>query len=351
MDVKSQARPEGFRAIEYLLFIAVMLLTMALCVCVGSVTVPLGETLKSIWTAIWNPIAGLPVPGGISQSVIVLVRLPRVLAVALVGAALSLCGAAIQGLLRNPLADTSNMGVSSGAGMGAVLSLAFGFSLPGLAGAGTMVTAMVFAFFSLVLILTLAYKIDYSLSTNTIILIGMIFTMFASSVISLVITFAGDRVHSIVFWLMGSLSAAKYSDVLTLLAALAVFGTVVLVYARELNAFAVGEDNARHIGVNVKRSKYVILIAVSAMTGVCVSIGGTIAFVGFVVPHMTRMLVGPNHRRLLPASLLSGATFLMLADLIARVLLNPRELPIGVVTSFVGAFVFVFIFYRTREAK
>ena len=178
--MKLNERPEGFRPIEYLLFIAAMLVTMVLCVCIGSVTVPVGETITAVWTAIRNSILGLPLPSGVSQSVIVLVRLPRVLAVALVGATLSLCGASIQGLLRNPLADTSNMGVSSGAGMGAVLSLAFGFSLPGLGNAGTMVTAMVFAFFSLVLILTLAYKIDYSLSTNTIILIGMIFTMFAS---------------------------------------------------------------------------------------------------------------------------------------------------------------------------
>ena len=347
MHLKLKQWSEGFRPIEYLLFITVMLLTMVLCICVGSVNIPIGDTI----TAIWNTIFGLPIPEGIAQSVIIFVRLPRVLAVALVGAILSLCGAAIQGLLRNPLADSSNMGVSSGAGMGAVISIAFGFSLPGLGNAGTMVTAMIFAFCSLVLILTLAYKIDYSLSTNTIILIGMIFTMFASSIISLVITFAGDKVHSIVFWLMGSLSSAKFNDVLTLLVVLLVFGTVILIFARELNAFAIGEDNARHIGVNVKRSKYIILIAVSAMIGVCVSIGGTIGFVGLVVPHMTRMIVGPNHKRLLPASLMAGATFLMLADLIARVLLNPRELPIGVVTSFVGAFVFVFIFYQTKKAK
>ncbi len=345
--MKTKARPEGFRISEYLLFIAAMLATMILCVCVGSVTIPVRDTV----TAIWNTVFGLPIPEGISQSVIVFVRLPRVLAVALVGATLSLCGAAIQGLLRNPLASSSNMGVSSGAGMGAVISLAFGFSLPGLGNAGTMVTAMIFAFLSLVLILGLAYKIDHSLSTNTIILIGMIFTMFASSIISLVITFAGEKVHSIVFWLMGSLSGAKYSDALTLLIVLILFGTVIMVYARELNAFAIGEDNARHIGVNVKRSKYIILIAVSAMVGVSVSIGGSIGFVGLVVPHMTRMLVGPNHKRLLPASLFAGATFLMLADLIARTLLNPRELPIGVVTSFIGAFVFVFIFYQTRKAK
>ena len=342
-----KTRPEGFRTIEYLLFAAVTLLALILCVTVGSAAIPVRDTV----TAIWNTIFGLPVPEGISQSVIVFVRLPRVLAVALVGASLSLCGGATQGLLRNPLADSSIMGVSSGAGVGAVLSLAFGFSIPGLQNAGTMVSAMVFAFLSLLLILTLSYKIDYSLSTNTIILVGMIFTMFSSSIITLVLTFAGERVQNVVFWLMGSLSAAKYKDVLILLSALLIFGTVLLSMTRELNAFAVGEDNARHIGVNVKRVKYIILIAVSALIGICVSIGGTIGFVGLVVPHMTRMIVGPNHKRLLPACLFSGATFLMLADLLARTLLNPVELPIGVVTSFVGALTFVLIFYRTRRVR
>jgi len=345
--MKNKLRPEGFRAAEYLAFSAVTLAVMLFCISLGSAAIPLKDAL----TAIWNTVFGLPVPEGISQSVIVFVRLPRVLAVALTGAALSLCGGAIQGLLRNPLADSSNLGVSSGAGMGAVISIAFGLTIPGLSGAGEMVMAMVFAFFSLIVILSLSYKIDYSLSTNTIILIGMIFTMFASSVISLVIAFAGEKVNTVVFWLMGSLSGAKFKDVLILLGALLVFGSVIISYARELNAFAVGEDNARHVGVDVKRSKYIILIAVSALVGTCVSIGGSIGFVGLVIPHMTRMLVGPNHKRLLPATIFSGATFLMLADLLARTILNPRELPIGVVTSFVGAFTFVYIFYKTRKAR
>lgn len=345
--MNTKTRPEGFRPTGYLLFAAVMLAVMILCVCAGSVGIPLKDTA----TAIWNTVFGLPIPEDISQPLIIAVRMPRVLTAALAGAALSLCGAAIQGLLRNPLADSSTMGVSSGAGVGACLSIAFGLTIPGLGAGGTMVTAMIFAFMTLTLILTLSYKIDYSLSTSTIILIGMIVTMFCSSVISLVITYAGHEVNPIIFWLMGSLSGAKYTDVLILLGALFVFGTVILFFARELNAFAIGEDNARNIGVNVNRSKYVILIAVSALVGVCVSICGTIAFVGLVIPHMTRMVVGPNHKRLLPASFFSGATFLMLADLLSRTLLNPKELPIGVVTSFVGAFTFVFIFYRTRKAK
>ncbi|UOO37053.1 iron ABC transporter permease [Oscillospiraceae bacterium CM] len=345
--MKTQTRPEGFRPIEYVIFAAVTFMVMVICVAVGSVYIPIKDTM----TAIWNSIFSLPVPEGISQAVIVFVRLPRVLAVALVGAALSLCGAAIQGLLRNPLADASTMGVSSGAGVGAVLFLAFGVAIPGVSGFGTMVCAMVFAFLSILIILALASKVDYSFSTNTIILIGLIYTMFASSVISLVVTFSGDNVHTIINWLMGSLAGSKYKEVFILLVALLIFGAVLLFFARELNAFAVGEDNARTIGISVKRSKYIILIAVSALIGICVSIGGTIAFVGLVIPHMTRMIVGPNHKRLLPASLFSGASFLMLADLLARTLLNPRELPIGVVTSFFGAFAFIFIFYRARKAK
>ena len=126
---------------------------------------------------------------------------------------------------------------------------------------------------------------------------------------------------------------------------------MILRYAKELNAFAVGEDNARHIGVDVKKVKLVIMITVSALIGVCVSIGGTIGFVGLVVPHMVRMITGPNHKRLLPACIFGGATFLMLCDLVSRILLNPLELPIGVVTSFIGAILFVVIFYQSRRAR
>ena len=340
-------RSEGFQIFEYVIFGIVMLATMILCVCIGSVNIPLSDTV----TAIWNTIFGLPIPEGISQSIIVLVRLPRVISVALVGAALSLCGGAMQGLLRNPLADGSTLGVSSGASLGAVLAIAFGISIPGLPFAGTMIMAMLFAFLSLILILSLAYKLDYTLSTNTIILIGVIFTMFAHSIISLIITFAGDKVNRIMFWTMGSLEGSSYTNALILIVSLVFFGGLLLRYARELNAFAIGEDNARHIGVNVKRVKLVVMITVSALIGVSVSIGGTIGFVGLVMPHMTRMIVGPNHRRMLPSVMFAGATFLMLADLVARVLLRPLELPIGVVTSFIGAIVFVYIFYTRRKAK
>ena len=322
----------------------VLLMTMLLCVCAGSVPLSPGETLQILWRGLTGTEAG-----GSGEAIILRVRLPRVLCVALTGASLSLCGAAMQGLLRNPLADGSTLGVSSGASLGAVLAIVLGMQFPGLPFAGTMVMAMLFAFGSLALILTLAYALDRSLATGTIILIGVVFSMFVSSLMNLLITFAGEKIKSITFWTLGSLSGSTYVNALTLLLALTVCGGVLLALGGALNAFALGEEQAQHLGVSVRRVKLTGMAAVSVLLGVCVSIGGTIGFVGLVIPHMVRLVLGPDHRRLLPASLLAGAVFLLLADLVGRTLLSPIELPIGVVTSLVGAVAFLVIFYRSRK--
>ena len=340
-----QLKRERFTPLTYLFLTVALLFTMILCICVGSVSISFSETI----TAVWNAIRGVQPSGSITGNIILNVRLPRVLCVTLAGAALSLCGAAMQGLLRNPLADGSTMGVSSGAALGAVIAMAAGLTLPGFSYGGIMVTAMAFAFGSLILILSLAYSLDHSLSTNSIILIGVIFTMFISSIISLIITFASDHTRSLNFWTLGSFSGVNYDQAKLLFIALVICGGILIRFASELNAFAISEDNARHIGVNVKKVKLIVLITVSVLIGVCVSISGTISFVGLVMPHIARMLVGPNHKRLLPASLFSGAIFLLLADLTARTILSPIELSIGVVTSLVGAVAFVIIFYRTRK--
>ena len=347
MQDKRQLKREQFTLLTYFLLMTVLFLTMILCVCVGSVRISFSDTV----TAVWNAIRGLPIPENIAKNIILNVRLPRVLCVTLAGAALSICGAAMQGLLRNPLADGSTMGVSSGAALGAIIAIATGFTLPGISFGGSMVMAMAFAFGSLILILSLAYALDRSLNTSSIILIGVIFTMFISAIISLIITFASDHTRSLSFWTMGSFSGVNYDQVKIMGAALLLGGGILIRFNPELNAFAIGEDNARHIGVNVKRVKLIILITVSVLIGVCVSISGTVSFVGLIMPHIARMLVGPNHKRLLPAALFSGAIFLLLADLTARTLLSPIELPIGVVTSLVGAVAFVIIFYKTRKAR
>ena len=329
---------------QWVLAVCALIGIMVVCICVGSVNVPLAEVGQALMR--WFTQQEVE---GKYQTIIYHVRLPRVLATMFVGMLLSLSGAVMQGLLQNPLADGSTLGVSSGASLGAVLAIALGLSFPGIPLPATMVMAVLFAFLSLMLILSLSYRIDQSLSTMTIILMGMIFSMFASSAYSLLLVYAQEQVKSIVFWSMGSLAASSYQQVLILAITFVVVGGWVLLQGQVLNAFAIGEANASQIGVDTRRVRLRLLIAISMLIGVAVAVGGSIAFVGLVVPHMMRRLIGPNHQRLLPAVVLAGGSFLMLADLLARTLFSPVELPIGVVTSLVGASLFIVIFMRERR--
>ncbi|MBR6332276.1 MAG: iron ABC transporter permease [Dehalococcoidales bacterium] len=349
MSIRDIRTNDKFVVFDYVVLVLIMFFVFVVCIAIGSVNISFWDTIR----AIWHAVSQTPVPEDLDfvYSIIVSVRLPRVICVALSGAALSICGGAMQGLLKNPLADGSTLGVSSGAALGAVISIAIGLYIPNSPVTATMLMAMAFAFLSMLFILSLSYRLDYSLSTNTIILIGVIFSMFASSVLALITTMASHKLREITFWTMGSLAGSSYLNALILLVALVVCGGIILKHSSELNAFAIGEDNARHIGVNIKRTRLTIMIMVSALIGVCVSIGGSIGFVGLVTPHIVRMIVGPNHKKLLPASLFGGATFLMLADLVARTLISPLELRLGIVTSFIGAIVFVIIFYKTRKAR
>ena len=313
----------------------------ALCVSLGSVNISLGD--------VWRSVFGGEVSRETYRAIVLRTRLPRVLCAGIMGAALSLCGAAMQGLLRNPLADGSTLGVSSGAALGAALSIVLGITVPGFETAGPAAMAMLFSFGSLMLILALAYGIDRNFATHNIILIGVIFTMLVSALLSILITFSADKLRSITYWTMGSLSGKSYEQAGMLAGGLLLFGIPLLLQSRELNAFAVGEENALHVGVPVRRVKLTVMICASALIGICVSIGGSVAFVGLIIPHMTRLVTGSNHRRLLPLSMFAGAVFLMLADLTARSILSPLELPIGVVTSLIGALTFIAIFYRSRK--
>jgi iron complex transport system permease protein len=341
----------GFKPYVYVVFVAAALVALLVSVAVGSVSVPLPDAARALWDALRNTLSGTDAAPDSTASIIASVRLPRVLCAGLVGAALAVSGCAMQGLLKNPLADGSTLGVSAGASLGAVIAIVSGFTLPLLPLAGTTVLASLFSFLSLLAILALAYRLDRSLSTDTIILIGIIFAMFASALMSVLIVFAGEQASRIVFWTLGSLSGSTYQHVAMLAVILALFGGALLSLRRELNAFALGEENARHIGVDVRHVKLLVLVCVSALIGTCVSVSGPIAFVGLVTPHMVRLLTGPNHSRLIPASLFGGAVFLMLSDLVARTVLSPRELPIGVVTSLVGAVLFVRIFFAARGAR
>ncbi|NLD17275.1 MAG: iron ABC transporter permease [Tissierellia bacterium] len=337
---------DKFKFHHYIIFGIVLLITMLICLGVGSVSIPVGE----IFEILLSKIKGEEIVSAFS-SIILAVRLPRVITTTLVGASLALSGAAMQGLLRNPLAEGGTLGVTSGAALGAVIAIAYNIRIPIIPFGGTVVMAILFAFISIIIILSLSYKLDFNLTTNTIILLGVIYSMFASSIRSFIIVFASNKLESITSWSMGSLAGSTYMGALIIFIVLLIFGTIIISKSRELDAFAISEENAAHIGVDVRKVKLSIMVCVSAIIGVSVAFSGSIGFVGLIIPHIMRRLVGPSHNKLLIVTAIGGSIFLLFADLIARTVLSPIELPIGVITSFVGSILFVYIYYSMRKVR
>ncbi|CAN5386939.1 iron chelate uptake ABC transporter family permease subunit [soil metagenome] len=267
-------------------------------------------------------------------------RLPRTLLAALCGAGLGLCGAIMQSLLRNPLADPFVLGISSGASTGAVLIVILGVG-SGLIGLSS--GAFIGAVISFALVLLLAHAAGGT--PDRVILAGVAATQLFSALTSFIVITSADpeQTRGVMFWLLGSLGGADWLDVALCAAVVAVGLVVCLTHSRALDAFAFGEDAASSLGVNVWRVRVTLLLATALMTAVIVSVAGAIGFVGLVLPHAARALVGSNHRRLLPASALIGSIFLVWVDAVARTAIAPQELPAGVVTAPVGVPAFAVI--------
>nr|WP_304220005.1 iron ABC transporter permease [Fredinandcohnia onubensis] len=277
------------------------------------------------------------------------IRIPRVLLAFFVGASLGLAGAAFQGLLRNPLADPYTIGVSSGASLGAVFVLFFQFTIFGLGNFTLPIVAIVGGFISLLIVFGLVRLSSRSLAIETIILAGIIVSSFIGAVVSLIISLSDqDSMTQIIYWLYGSVGLRGWSHVQLILPFMLCGSLILFYHYRELNALALGEDAADHIGVDVKKGKFYILIGASLLTGSAVAVSGSIGFVGLVIPHVVRIVTGPNHRHVLPLSLMIGGAFLILADLVSRSIIAPQELPIGVVTALIGAPVFALLLIRER---
>jgi iron complex transport system permease protein len=303
----------------------------------GAVNIPPGEVLRALGNAIAQ--------GSADQSTIIVsqIRLPRILLAAVIGAALAMSGAAMQGLFRNPLADPSLIGVTSGASLGAALVIVTGGAmLQGYTGL-TLVSAG--AFIGGVIAVLFVYRLATSpsgTSVATMLLAGIAITAFSGALGSLLEFFSdNDMLRRISLWKMGGLDGANFPR---LLVATAVCGALLIVlprYAEALNALLLGESEARHLGIPVDRVKIGLITWVAVGVGTSVAMVGTIAFVGLVVPHIVRMLAGPDHRHLLPASALAGALLLVVADVLARVLVAPTELPVGVITAIIGVPFFI----------
>lgn len=280
------------------------------------------------------------------------IRLPRVLLAFCIGASLALAGAAFQGLLRNPLADPYTIGVSSGASLGAVLVLFFQVSIVGLGSFTLPVVAILFGLISLLIVFGLVRLSSKSLAIETIILAGIIVSAFIGSLVSLIISLSDrESMTQIIYWLYGSVGMRGWSHIQLILPFMLIGSFILIYHYRELNALALGEDAADHIGVDVKKGKTFVLIGASLLTGAAVAVSGSIGFVGLVIPHLVRIVTGPNHRHVLPLSMLVGGAFLILADLMARTIIAPKELPIGVITALIGAPVFALLLIRERFGK
>ncbi|MEK5391580.1 MULTISPECIES: FecCD family ABC transporter permease [Heyndrickxia] len=331
----------------YFLGCVFLLFSIIIGIAVGTVYVPIHEIIQIIGSAILHiPLKDSADP--MNSNIVMDIRMPRVLLAGMVGASLSIAGAAFQGLLRNPLADPYTLGVSSGASVGAVVTLFFHISIPFLGLLTLPFMSIVGSFFTIFCVLLFARKMEKAMKVETIILTGIIFSSFFSSFISLIIALTGDELRQIIGWLLGSVSMRGWSYVNIILPFFLIGSLLLLTNIKELNAMSLGEERAYHLGVNVEKRKLFVLIAGSILTGAAVSVSGSIGFVGLVIPHFIRIVWGPNHKKLLPLSILFGAGFLILADLISRTIIQPTELPIGVVTALIGAPVFAFILMKRK---
>lgn len=336
--------------IAYILAGLLLIISVLLGISIGTVSVPIPSIIQIIGAEVFRFIS-IEHIDPMHVNIVSSIRLPRVILAGLVGAALAIAGAAFQGLLRNPLADPYTLGVSSGASVGAVLTLFFQISIP-FVGAFTLpLLSILFALGTIFLVLGFARKMDRSMKVETIILTGIIFSSFLGAFISLIIALTGDELRQIIGWLLGSVSMRGWAYIKIILPFL-IIGSLILIFnGKELNAMSFGEERAQHLGVNVQKRKMMILIAGSILTGAAVAVSGTIGFVGLVIPHLTRILWGPDHRHLLPLSILTGSAFLILADLVSRTIISPIELPIGVITALIGAPAFGIILLKRRSME
>lgn len=315
-------------------------------VSVGAVSISRAE----IW-AIFLELLGLPNDVDISpvrKDILLNLRMPRVILAGAVGAALSSAGAVFQGIFRNPMADAYVIGISSGAALGAVVSMLFGIS----ATLGGLGSVPIFAFLGGGLTLFLVYhmaRVGNEIPVMPLLLAGIALSSFLSAVVSLLTYFADDRLHQVIFWIMGGLGGATWLKV-KIMVPYAILGfTCVYIFSRDLNAMLFGEEAARNLGIDTEKTKKILLGGSSLLVAAAVSVSGIIGFVGLIVPHFIRLLSGPDHRRLLPASAFLGASLLIVTDTLARTIIAPRELPVGILTSLLGTPLFVFLLKKRKK--
>lgn len=315
-----------------------LLIAIVLSLAIGSVFISPAE--------MWKILRGI----GEEKFVFIIwnIRLPRTVLIALTGAALSGSGAAYQGLFRNPLADPFLIGVASGAGLGAVIamSIQWPYSFWGLM--AIPMAAFIFALLTVFIVYVLA-RVGQTIPTTNLILAGVAFSSFATSLTSFLMLRSTSEVRRALGWLLGGASQAGWTAILAMLPYLVIGLGILTLFGYRLNLLQFGDDQAQHMGLNVTRTKTILLIASSLATAAAVAFSGIIGFIGLVVPHIVRLWFGADYRRLIPLSIIGGASALLFSDILARVVLAPQEIPVGIITALVGAPFFLWVLRRVKN--
>ncbi len=317
---------------------------------IGAVKIEFKEIIAIIASKV--PVLGKGITGGwkeTHETILVQVRLPRTLLAVLVGACLSVAGAIYQGIFKNPLADPYIIGASSGAALGAALAIFLSLNLSFLGIGAVSMLAFLTSILAVFLVYNMA-RVGHRVPVLTLLLAGIALSSFLSAVVSLLTYLSGDKLGHIIFWMMGSLSSRSWSYVYSTLVSFLAGILIAFYYARDLNILLLGEDTAVHLGIETERVKKILLATASILTAASVASSGLIGFVGLIIPHTVRIAVGPDHRWLIPASALTGGTFLLLADTIARTVFAPTELPVGIVTAMFGGPFFIYLLKKRKTS-
>lgn len=324
--------------------IGITLFSLVLSCLAGSVRIPVRDVLAILRGALTGEALPSHIDGTLA-SVLLNIRLPRAFSSFLVGGMLSVAGCVMQALLQNPLASSYTLGVSSGASLGAALVVVSGLTLPVLNAFALPLAGFLFALGTVLFVLSVSMRLDAQMSGHTVILLGMVVSLFMNAMLTLVNSLSPEHMNRILMWQMGSFAGRRWYHVAVLLLA-ALCGTLLLLrFHAALDILSFGDEQAKAIGVPAARIKQMTLALASLMTGAAVCFTGTIGFVDLIVPHIVRRIYGPAHIRALPLSFFYGGSFLALADTAARTLLSPREIPVGAVTALLGTPFFIYLYF------
>lgn len=336
--------------IKVIIAVVISVLAVILGVVIGSIHVPPKDILDILLYKLFNN----PLPSNIKLTSVPIVwnlRLPRTLLAFIVGGALSVSGTVMQSVLKNPLASSYTLGVSSGASVGAAIVIVTGFNIPLLGMFTLPLVGLICGLLTVYCSVKFASRMDKNLENNTIILVGMVFSLFINAILTLITAISKEHLTQLTFWQMGSFAMKEWVNIIVLFPIVVIGVLLLMNYAREMDTMTFGEEQAFTMGIDVPKIKWLLLGLSAALTGSAVSFVGVIGFIDLIAPHVVRKLFGSAHSIVVPMSMLFGGVFMVLCDLVARTVISPSELPVGAITALVGAPFFAYVYFSKGKEK